>query len=410
MRIWARTTGEALLTLRGHVNRDSQPNTVEILGVYWNDQQGVTTIGEDDTARTWAVFAATGQPIDCPTEQMASGRCASFTQTFTPHQRRIVTAAWADLETIVTVDDRGEVARLSVRGPGATWRVPKLQAPITLWNPAGTLLFAYEDPSEEPSQSAGAIWPFAADAPRAIIPGPVSGAVWLEEALVVGRPAGEVTLFDPVTFAPRITLTGSVGVLTSAAISPRGVLAVGMLEGDLYLYDLTAAPPRLIAHVTPQDPIGDSHVKRLHWFGADERLLIVRHAAVAFWDAGDDQVQRLGTLPSVADAVVSPDGQWLAVAADKQVIITDTQALATKWAFVAHTDRVQELAWVTGVVWPHQGTAGHSGQTDLATEERLALLTWSGDGTARLWDWQQRTLIDDCTRRAVDAGCALCGR
>ncbi|MCB0087709.1 MAG: hypothetical protein KDE54_07340, partial [Caldilineaceae bacterium] len=394
-RIWDAQTGKSLAILRGHINLDSQIATAEVFGAVWLNDRFLITYGEDGTFRRWEVFNEYGQPVDCPassSDGLAS--CLNFTQLFQAHGGDITSAQWSDADTILTTDRDGNASRFDLKsGRAEMLASDDWEAPITIWNPTGTQLLTYEDPEEEPNELKSEVRDFASVETGKDLGFSIVKAIWLEVGLLLETETGELGLYDPQTFEEIANLTASSEGLTAAAISKNGeLLAAGFAEGDVYIWNLTdLAASEPMAHYTPQSGVEEWDVKRLDWVSAPtgdgDRLLIVGNKAVVFWDISDDTVLIHDAPDNFADAALSPDSRWLAVADSNNVRILNMANGVVEWSPLAHRDRVQGVAWLWGAEWPHQ--------TDPpATSERLLLLTWSGDGTARVWDWSRRELID----------------
>jgi len=92
-------------------------------------------------------------------------------------------------------------------------------------------------------------------------------------------------------------------------------------------------------------------------------------------------------------AALSPDGRYVAASNEADFWVFDAHSGSELWhGLPSHTDTISGIRWITGPQWPYQ--ASGSGDRLLRrllgqarTGNRLALLTWSGDATARLWDW-----------------------
>jgi WD40 repeat protein len=71
---------------------------------------------------------------------------------------------------------------------------------------------------------------------------------------------------------------------------------------------------------------------------------------------------------------------------------------------------VNGLAWLIGDTWPDQDRYGPllgriadwvNGVQRPHDSNRLLLITWSGDGTTKLWDWTERTEIMRLAQPAI---------
>lgn len=100
---------------------------------------------------------------------------------------------------------------------------------------------------------------------------------------------------------------------------------------------------------------------------------------------------------------LSPDEQLVAVTRDRAFLVLDSVRGELLWENSDHGEAILGLQWTSGRVWPHQLRATPPWLAWLTpwlgkeygsnTDERLLLLTWSGDGTARLWEWYSRSEI-----------------
>ncbi|MEZ4714133.1 MAG: hypothetical protein R3A44_43515 [Caldilineaceae bacterium] len=393
-RVWDAATGKSLSVLRGHTNLDSQAATAEVIGAFWVGDRFLTTYGEDGSFRLWEVFDAHGQPIACPEQISPNGAaCLEHTQLFKAHRRAVQFARWLDDDTILSADGDGVAAHLDLKtGRAATLESDDWEYPVIVWNPSGDQVLTYEELDDEPEQTKSEIREFATGESINAFDFPIAKAVWLDDVLVLGGESEGVRLYDPASFELRAELPGSHGALTAAALSPHKLLAAGFLQGDVYIWDLAdAAALEPIAHYAPQNALETWSVMRLDW-GTDkanneDQLLIIGERSVVLWSVSVDTVALRAGSDVFADAALSPDGLWLAVADSRNVRILNASDGALAMTLPEHTDTVQGVAWTWGAEWPHQTDAP-------AADQRLLLLTWSDDGTARVWDWPRRQQID----------------
>ncbi|MEZ4658006.1 MAG: hypothetical protein R2911_10570 [Caldilineaceae bacterium] len=397
-RVWDAFSGKNLTTLRGHTNLDSQAATAEVIGAFWVGDRFLTTYGEDGSFRLWEVFDAFGQPIDCPdAASNGAASCLNYTQLFKAHSRDITLARWRDADTILTTDRVGNAGRFDLKtGRTETRDSDDWEYPVTIWNPAGDQLLTYEELDDEPEATKSEIRDFASGETIHTFDFAIAEAVWLDDALILGGETAGVTLYDPTTFEPRAELTGSVGALTTAALSPDNLLAAAFLDPEedvssVYVWDLAAgAAAEPVAHYAPQSALEEWPVARLDWETDDQggdRLLMIGTKAVVLWDVVADEVLLRDGSDNFTDAALSADGRWLAVAEGRNVRVLNVADGSLALTLPQHANTVQGVAWTWGAEWPHQADAP-------AADERLLLLTWSGDGTARVWDWPRRQQID----------------
>lgn len=77
--------------------------------------------------------------------------------------------------------------------------------------------------------------------------------------------------------------------------------------------------------------------KRLACAGGEGRLLV--------WDVAERRLLREVQLNAILDLAYSPDGAWLAVAADSHLVLLDAESLAPAAAPYSYGDKIRALTW-----------------------------------------------------------------
>jgi WD40 repeat protein len=224
------------------------------------------------------------------------------------------------------------------------------------------------------------------------------GAVWVGDDLLISRRQTadhppDLALVDPATGAVKRTFGGAdesdrpVDLpVSTAALASDSRLASFHTDFDRYELAIWGADEE-----TPPDRLWTSEevpdaVSRLVWSPAGHVVLAVyEYAGLGIYDVNEGTVLWqciTGDACALAGPVVaaefSPNGEQIAVAYDNTVSVLDAATGKRLWEIKAHDNTVQGLTWIEAPPWP--------GATDQVESARTLLLTWSGDGTARLWD------------------------
>jgi WD40 repeat protein len=230
--------------------------------------------------------------------------------------------------------------------------------------------------------------------------GQIASAFWLEAGLLISDHAGNMRLVDPETGKLLYSLNDARTEVTVAQLHPNGQLAIGHENGEIHLW--APASQQLLFILGSGQPItAQVPIATLQWSRDGKRLLTAGRRLV-LWDiatraplwshdvTGDDK----------ASAIFSPDEAYVAAAIGTTFSVLDTKTGAGLWFNEEHTQQVHGVQWVRGRAWDNQPTGWSNLMPWSRDDTRLLLLTWSGDGTARLWDWEQQKEI----MRMSDAG------
>lgn len=378
-RIWDARTGAELMTLSGHAD-GSVSGRGDVLGVFWSDARHVVTFGEDGTFRRWQVFDEAGAPLCTGQDVYASPLCFRYSQALHGHSGDIWSARWLDSDTILTTGYDGTARRWSL-STGESLVLPNENDEwrVLLWDPTGQYVLTYADPTfldpsaaDEHNQR-GLIWDINSGAIVGRVPGPIVGAFWMEDALIVVHENGDALRIDPKSGTILTRYTGhEAAILTAAVLGGR--LATAHSDGTVCVWNLESGETEYVLNNGDEYP-----VYSVQWSADGYSLLAAGHS-VTLWD-----VSTAKTLWSHAAegfnsrARFSPNERFVAVIAEEQVAVLNAEG-ALVWMIPAHKQPVVDVQWTTGAAWGRGG-------------ERLLLLTWSGDGSARLWDIEGQSEI-----------------
>lgn len=405
VRVWAaRAEGPAWLTLYGH--QAAVPGRADVLGAHWSPDGSLLTYGIDGTFRVWDVLDEDGQPLCRGSDPDGYPRCVRYSGALEDQPGQIVSARWLSDDAILTVDGESTARRISVAN-GEIQKVANdsTSYPDVLWSPDGRQVFSYTPSSYlVDGDSADGVVSDAASSTQAMtIPGPISYASWLQEGIIVSRDNGSVQIINPETGAPTAIAPETPITVTAVASNAAGILALGDAAGTVHLWDMKTS--NAITTFAMQKP-GELPwpVHELQW-SADGRLLLASSNNVVLWNHVGGTMQWTTAASSLENihAALSPKGDYVALASDNGFSVLDAGAGAVLWENkAAHDDTVNGVAWLVGDTWPNQDRYGPvlgrvadwiSGVQRPRDRERLLLMTWSGDGTTKLWDWREHAEI-----------------
>ena len=388
-----------LLVLRGFIH-SSMPGRADVLGVHWLDDKQLLTWSEDGALRIWQVFDESGQPI-CNGEDLDDfPRCSGFSRTFMPTVisgtvPAILSARWLDADTIITTDNDGAATRYSLSsGTTVTWKDKSGDRPAVLWDPEGQHIFVYVGyPTEAGS---GSVWKLGAGQPLATVPGPIACAYWLDVGLLISEANGALRLVAPDSGLTKVEFRGATRRVTSAQTHRNGRLATGEADGTVRVWD-TQTGEQLAKFGLDVSQQNNAAVTELQW-SEDGKHLLTANGRIALWNVENQQeIWASDETASTTHVAFSPDEALVAAAFADDFYVYDAATGAVRWHNRAHKERLQGIQWLTGGRWPDQDRSGallgnlarwSSGGPWRADGDRLLLLTWSGDGTTRLWDWE----------------------
>jgi WD40 repeat protein len=213
------------------------------------------------------------------------------------------------------------------------------------------------------------IWQTDTGQPAAAVSGPIDFAFWLEGGLLLGAAGTQPRLVDPEIGRTRAVLQEQqVEVIDAQASGKR--LATADVDGTIRIWDLGSG--RLLGELKQS---GGGLAPYLQW-SADGRYLLGAGSGVVLWDVKDQKgVPISREAGQSVRAKFSPDGRYVAGGIDSTVYVWDAKTRKQLWSSPAHGNQLHGVQWVSGARWDGPGS-------------RLLLLSWAGDGTARVWDWK----------------------
>ncbi|MEZ4734499.1 MAG: CHAT domain-containing protein [Caldilineaceae bacterium] len=404
-RIWDATSGQAVITLAGHTGRI--PGRADVLGVHWLADGRLITYGEDGSLRIWQLFDEQGLPLCNGVHRSGQPRCYAHSRAFPGYTEEISSARWLDDDTILTVEQDGTAQRLTP-STGALIRQPAEPDlyPEVRWDPQGERLLTYVEEAflEEGQNPNGIIRDLLTGERLAEIPGPIASAFWLDGGLLISREAAAAQLVDPATGGALTHLSTITSLVTAARFNSSGQLAIAMEDGIIHI--LNAQTGAETIRLGDDEAAAESlPVSELYWT-TDGKRLLTAGSNIALWDV--ERKRKLWTTPgnlfNTAHAAFSPDEQLVAGTLDTAVFVldADTGIPQTEEIQQAHTALIHGIQWLRDRQWPYQDDYPPlvsrfmrwlNGAAWSADTTRFLLLTWSEDGAATLWDWENRTAI-----------------
>lgn len=429
VRIWALQDNTNLVTLRGHF-ATTNLGRIDVNGVYWQDNTHLITHGEDGTVRRWQVFADNGLPL-CAGSDARSGdpHCYNFSSAVDVGAETSTAATWLDPQQIVAVrmaliDNPAHRFTFDGSAISRTHTITNVEGlyPQMIWSPDGHFVLTYVPENEFTSKIAlrygrdGIIRDGHTGVAVGRIRGPIAQAFWLppgtlvnavnaapESAILVSRESGETLLFDPTTRQRVATITGHTQKLSVATVyTPTQQLATADRAGLLQIWDLQQDRPRVLQRLASTLP-EQLPIQELVW-NRDGTRLLAAGSKVTLWDTQSGHVVwPTNDLQYDASHVAfSPTEAYVAVTVNQALLVLQADNGQLIWQQLdAHADPIVGVRWLTGAPWPNQVAddwfshflARLNGTYRTFQQDRLLLLTWGGDGTARLWDWQSQSEV-----------------
>lgn len=401
-RVWDGTTGKLLITLRGHTG-STIAGRADVLGVAWQPDGGLLTYGEDGSFRLWAIFDQQGLPLCVGEDQHGQPRCHATAQSYA-QEWALQSAHWLDNDTIITVDEDSTVQRIT-RTTGNVQTICEGADAYTALahgiRPEQRLLFFFTE------AQGGRVCDLINGQLTTPIDGPIADAQWIGNQLLISRPVGASQVVDAASGAPVTTLQG-LTTTVAAAVNPAGQLATATADGLIHLWRLPGgAQATSLGADLPADQRGA--ITALTW-SADGKQLLATGTAVYLWEVATGQAIALAPEQplSLYGAQMSVDQQWATVSIGQTIYALRSADGAKQWQR-NHDDTIQGMAWFTGVRWAHEHryqpgleplVRWFNGGPWTVSATRQLLLTWSGDGTARIWDPATATEL----RQMTDSG------
>lgn len=404
-RIWDATTGQALITLAGHTG--SIPGRADVLGVHWLADGRLMTYGEDGSLRTWQIFDEQGLPLCNGVDRFGLPRCYAHSRAFTAYTEEISFARWLDNDTILTVEGDGTARHLTLStGAMITQAAEPDLYPEVRWDPQGEQVLTYVEEAflEEGQNPDGVVYSVITGEQIAEIPGPVANAFWLDSGLLISRETEQAQLVDPASGAPLTSLPTITTTVTMAQFHSSGRLAVATADGLIHI--LNAQSGVEISRLGDAVAVADRvPVNELYWT-RDGRRLLTAGSTIALWDVerGIPVWTTPGSLFNTTHAAFSPDEQLVAGTLDTAMFVLDAATGLPQGDEIqhAHTAVIHGIQWLEDSQWPYQDAYPPflsrfvrwiNGAAWNADHSRLRLLTWSEDGAAKVWDWENKMEI-----------------
>jgi WD40 repeat protein len=230
--------------------------------------------------------------------------------------------------------------------------------------------------------------------------------------LMEGRPEETVSIWDAGTGKRILTLQGSLEWVSALALSPDGRLVATGSKDRIQLWDALTGQERLMLTGTIPPAKADSSLKvKALAFGHDSRFLASAgpDETASIWDTSNGRrllTVRDGVL-GVRNVALSPDGKFLATAADNVAKLWEIATGRSDISFQGHSDKIDAIGFspdgqflatgsqdMTVRIWALHMSSAFAvlrGHTDLIggvvfSRDGARLATASWDGTARIWD------------------------
>ena len=371
VRIWDPAGGDALMTLHGHISPTTDLTRADVVAVRWQKDGRLLTGGLDGSLRVWQVLDDNGVPLCSGSDREGYARCHGEARTLPGKVGEIQDPRWLGNDTILASSEEGVGYRWNLRSgvehaPGASGERMR----HFLWSPDGERFLTYD--SQQPGGSqpqAGLIWQTDTGQPATAVSAPIDVAFWLEEGLLVGVAGAPPRLVDPATGRTLAVLREQQGEVTDAQASGKQ-LATADIDGMIRIWDTESG--RLLGELKQS---AGGFAPRLQW-SADGRYLLGAGSEVVLWDVKDQKgVPISREAGQSVRAKFSPDGCYVAGGIDSTVYVWDAKTRKQLWSSPAHGNQLHGVQWLSGARWDGPGS-------------RLLLLSWAGDGTARVWDWK----------------------
>lgn len=405
VRIWEISTGSELMALRGHSVLRDQPERLNELRadatvVRWLDPQQLLTYGEDGTLRRWQVFDRQGQPLCAGLDSSATPRCYDFSRRFIGVGTEPPLVNWIDNQTFVASGAHSPAQRFSL----ITDTVSVLSsgsdlAPQTVWSGDGQHVLTF-------TNARAVVVRDITSGAAITLTGPITQALAVGPNFLLNPLQEEWRIISPTTGQTLVKLSGSAGVATAAQRAPDGRLATADADGLIQVWDTGTC--QLLTNLGPAAGIKERlPIHTLVWSADGQRLLTVG-AQAALWDVTQGKLLQLTqNTGHQVHADLTADGSQIALSSNADFWVVDVNSGQATLSNRAHQDAIMGIRWVEGRRWPGPENRWSGclnrllgGQACRLPPVRPLLLTWSLDGTARLWDWEHQAEI----MRMTEAG------
>lgn len=421
VRIWDVATRQELLALAGHTSHNFEERS-DVVGVRWQDDQHVLSYGEDGTVRRWRIFDDKGDPLCHGRDPAGIPICFGADSALTGHQGNIFSIEWRADDRFVTLARDGSAGKWDLSTQTSQIYTNPFGSTV-VWSPDTTQILVYveeelvvPDSDDDNSVFDGVIYDFDSGAATGRIQGPITTAYWLGAGILTSNLSGTVQLVEPVTGDIIRKFDNYQRRVTAVAEHENGIIATGEFNGAIRVWSPSNGEPATVINgelaLPEQYPI-----QQLEWSKDGERLLSVGRQ-ILLWDIATQSSpwERINTGFVQNKAGLSPDGQRVAFAIDTTFGLLDAADGSIVWSDEnSHDQPVLGVAWVNSQEWANQEFTSWSGEfwrnrLLAPSTARMLLLTWSGDGTARLWDLRndqpveimRMTELGDLTTAAIN--------
>lgn len=369
-----------VLELFGHSRRAD----MDIVAVEW--RHGATaqllSVSSDGSMRIWDVFDAEGRPLcadgDAGSAPLCSAHYHRAAYTVAPIRR----AHWLGPDTVAALREDCVLVVWTMERPPQEYATPWQSGCDVAWSPANDRALVYTTDPDTPAPY-GAIVELATGTRTALFPAPIVDARWLEAGLLLSEQveAGAVTrLLDPnqpLAAGTVLTLSGDLDAVDATG----DLIAAPGVSNTLVIVDASDGRSTVL-------PGSRGVTLALAWHNNGNILVSMASVVtptlsveVLMWNVADEAARPVwrsaGQNPRSAIAVAS-DVSLLAVVTNTLTTVIDMVEEEPWWTWDPHgSEGVNGMQWIMQSSWRGRG-------------ERPLLLTWSGDGSARVWDVQQQ--------------------
>ncbi len=196
-------------------------------------------------------------------------------------------------------------------------------------------------------------------------------------------------------------MTGHANAISAAQFCSDGRLATADEAGLIQIWDVQTGK---LLNSLDKHQLGENKVpvRSLEW-SADGKRLLAGGQKIALWDVKRETAS--WSLDIGHDDVYisfSPDERLVAAAIGTRFFVFDAENRTELCCKVIHTQPVLGIQWIEGpawkapvatLAWLDELVRWRKAEPWQAEGKRLLLLTWSGDGTARVWDWENQREI-----------------
>ncbi|MCC6168244.1 MAG: caspase family protein [Caldilineaceae bacterium] len=369
-----------VLELFGHSRRAD----MDIASVEW--RRGATvqllSVSSDGSMRVWDVFDAGGRPLCADGDAGSAPICNAHYHRAAYTAAPIRRAQWLGPDTVAALREDCVLLVWTMERPPQEYATPWQSGCDVAWSPAGDRALVYTTDPDTPAPY-GAIVELATGARAAAFSAPIVDARWLEAGLLLSEQAGTgavTRLIDP----DQPPATGTVLTLSGdldAVDATEDLIAAPGVSNTLVIVDAGDGRSTVL-------PGSRGVPLALAWHNNGNILVSMASVVtptlsveVLMWNVADRAARPVwasaGQNPRSAIAVAS-DVSLLAVVTNTLTTVIDMVEGEPWWTWDPHgSEGVNGMQWITQSSWRGRG-------------KRPLLLTWSGDGSVRVWDVQQQ--------------------